>query len=147
MRGGTAEPHHPFAVPAFHSLADFDFNYLCGGSIRGRRAAYPVAGVRETGNQSIITALSFLSCLRYLYLVRSPLVSVLEEDYLTVLYGHLTYIPYAVLAAMTFPGCFLRIVSTGNDQVATCDCGTSGRQSVTVAISASAVVYVLLLIL
>ena len=64
MRGGTAELHHPFCAGIFiHYRRIFNY-YLCGGSIRGRRAA--LSGVRRRGGRtcSIITGFIFLSCLR-----------------------------------------------------------------------------------
>lgn len=64
MRGGTAELHHPFCAGIFiHYRRIFNY-YLCGGSIRGRRAA--LSGVRRRGGRtcSIITGFIFLLCLR-----------------------------------------------------------------------------------
>ena len=64
MRGSTAELHHPFCAGIFiHYRRIFNY-YLCGGSIRGRRAA--LSGARRGGGRtcSIITGFIFLSCLR-----------------------------------------------------------------------------------
>ena len=62
----------------------------------------------------------------------------------------LTYIPYAVLAAMTFPAVFFAvdcIPAAAAGVVAGVIVALAGGSLFTVAISASAVVYVLLLIL
>ena len=81
------------------------------------------------------------------YLVRVlPLVVFKKKITNRFVRSFLTYIPYAVLAAMTFPAVFFAV-----DCIPAAAAGViaalAGGSLFTVAISASAVVYVLLLIL
>ena len=80
------------------------------------------------------------------YLVRVlPLVVFKKKITNRFVRSFLTYIPYAVLAAMTFPAVFFAVdcIPAAAGVIA----ALAGGSLFTVAISASAVVYVLLLIL
>lgn len=85
------------------------------------------------------------------YLVRVlPLVVFKKKITNRFVRSFLTYIPYAVLAAMTFPAVFLQWTVFRQRQpgvVAGVIAALAGGSLFTVAISASAVVYVLLLII
>ena len=85
------------------------------------------------------------------YLVRVlPLVVFKKKITNRFVRSFLTYIPYAVLAAMTFPAVFFAvdcIPAAAAGVVAGVIVALAGGSRFTVAISASAVVYVLLLIL
>ena len=81
------------------------------------------------------------------YLVRVlPLVVFKKKITNRFVRSFLTYIPYAVLAAMTFPAVFFSVAAAAG-VVAGVIAALAGGSLFTVAISASAVVYVLLLIL
>ena len=83
------------------------------------------------------------------YLVRVlPLVVFKKKITNRFVRSFLTYIPYAVLAAMTFPAVFFAVDCIPAAAVAAgVIAALAGGSLFTVAISASAVVYVLLLIL
>ena len=85
------------------------------------------------------------------YLVRVlPLVVFKKKITNRFVRSFLTYIPYAVLAAMTFPAVFFAvdcIPAAAAGVVAGVIAALAGGRLFTVAISASAVVYILLLIL
>ena len=83
------------------------------------------------------------------YLVRVlPLVVFKKKITNRFVRSFLTYIPYAVLAAMTFPAVFFAVdCIPAAGVVAGVIAALAGGSLFTVAISASAVVYVLLLII
>ena len=84
------------------------------------------------------------------YLVRVlPLVVFKKKITNRFVRSFLTYIPYAVLAAMTFPAVFFAVdcIPAAAGVVAGVIAALAGGSLFTVAISASAVVYVLLLII
>lgn len=84
------------------------------------------------------------------YLVRVLPLVVFKKITNRFVRSFLTYIPYAVLAAMTFPAVFFAvdcIPAAAAGVAAGVIAALAGGSLFTVAISASAVVYVLLLIL
>lgn len=133
MRGGTAELHHPFCAGIFiHYRRIFNY-YLCGGSIRGRARCFIRCQKKRRPNMQHNYWIYLFIMFAVTYLVRVlPLVVFKKKITNRFVRSFLTYIPYAVLAAMTFPAVFFAVDCTRQRRRCSgrCDCGTCGRQSV-----------------